>query len=161
MRDAPSTVPQRDRYLEDYPAGAGYEYGPVKVTEEEIIEFATRFDPQFFHIDPEAAADGPFGGIIASGWHTTALLMRLFADHFLSPVSSLGSPGVDELRWPAPVRPDDELRLRLTILENRYSRSKPDRGIIRTRAEMVNQHGDVVLSLVAVSLLRARPADIP
>ncbi|TDD57636.1 MaoC family dehydratase, partial [Actinomadura rubrisoli] len=118
------------RYFEDYATGTTYEYGHVSVTEAEIIEFARRFDPQPIHLDPGFAATGPFKGIIASGWHTGSILMRLFADHVLSRVASLASPGVDELRWPAPVRPGDSLRLRVTVLETRPSRSKPDRGIV-------------------------------
>ena len=105
----------------------------------------------------EAAAGSPFGGLIASGWHTGAMMMRLLADHFLSPVSSLGSPGIDELRWPAPVRPGDTLRLHVTILENRRSRSKTDRGIVRTRVELINQRDEPVLTLLAVNLVRTRP----
>ena len=105
-------VPREDRYFEDYLPGAVYEYGYLTVTEAEILEFARRFDPQPIHIDPEFAAAGPFGGLIASGWHTASMMMRLFADHYLSRVASLASPGIDELRWPAPVRPGDQLRLR-------------------------------------------------
>jgi len=149
--------PLQDRYLEDYQEGTSYEFGSVTVSEEEVIEFARRYDPQPFHVDPEAAAGSPFGGLIASGWHTGAMMMRLLADHFLSPVSSLGSPGIDELRWPAPVRPGDTLRLHVTILENRRSRSKPDRGIVRTRVELINQRDEPVLTLLAVNLVRTRP----
>ncbi|MEU4897115.1 MaoC family dehydratase [Streptomyces sp. NPDC044780] len=155
--DAPTA--RCDRYLEDYRPGESHDCGSVTVTEEEIVEFATRFDPQFFHVDPEAAADGPFGGLIASGWHTTALMMRLYADHYLSPAASLGGPGVDELRWTAPVRPGDTLRLRVTVLEARPSRSKPDRGILRSRVEMTNQRQETVLRLTVLNMLRVRPAD--
>jgi acyl dehydratase len=121
-----------------------------------MISFAKEFDPQSFHVDPVAAADGPFGGLIASGWHTASLAMRLVVDHYVSRVASLASPGVDELRWPAPVRPGDSLRLQTTILETRRSRSKPDRGLVRTRAELLNQHDQIVLSLVAMNLIRLR-----
>jgi acyl dehydratase len=150
-------VPLADRYLEDYVPGAVYEYGDVTVTEAEILEFAERFDPQPMHVDPVAATVGAFGGLIASGWHTTALMMRLYADHYLSRVASLGSPGIDELRWPAPVRPGDRLRLRVEIEDTRESRSKPDRGLVRTRAELRNQRGETVLRLTALNLLRRRP----
>ena len=149
-------APIGDRYFEDYQPGAVYEYGYASVTGEEIIAFATRFDPQPIHVDASFAATGPFGGLIASGWHTGGIMMRLFADHYLSHVASLASPGVDELRWTTPVRPGDSLRLRATIVEARRSRSKPDRGLVRTRAELLNQDGGCALSLVAMNLLRAR-----
>jgi acyl dehydratase len=149
-------VPLDDRYFEDYVPGSAYEYGDVTVTEAEILDFAARFDPQPMHVDAAAATTGPFGGLIASGWHTTALLMRLYADHYLSRVASLGSPGIDELRWPAPVRPGDRLRLRVEV-EDAPSRSKPDRGVVRTRAELRNQHGETVLSLTAINFLQRRP----
>jgi acyl dehydratase len=159
LGEADFSRPVGDRYFEDYVPGSVYEYGWVTVTEPEILEFAGRFDPQPMHVDPLAAARGPFGGLIASGWHTGAILMRLYADHYLSSVASIASPGVDELRWPAPVRPGDRLRLRVTILEARRSRTKPDRGLVRTRAEMLNQRDEVVLSLLAMNLLRRRPAE--
>ena len=149
-------APIDDRYFEDYAPGTVQECGSVTVTDEEIVDFATRFDPQPFHVDPEAAAEGPFGGLIASGWHTTGLMMRALADHYLSRVASLGSPGVDELRWLRPVRPGDTLRVRATVLEARRSRSKPDRGLVRTAVDMTNQRGEVVLRLSALNLLQAR-----
>jgi acyl dehydratase len=145
-----------DRYFEDYVAGAVYEYGYASVSEADIIAFAERFDPQPIHTDAQFAADGPFGGLIASGWHTASLAMRMVVDHYVSRVASLASPGVDELRWPAPVRPGDSLRLRTTILEARRSRSKPDRGLVRTQVELLNQHGQIVLSLAAMNLIRLR-----
>jgi acyl dehydratase len=150
-------LPAGQRYYEDYQPGSVYEYGYATVTEAEIIDFATRFDPQPIHTDPAYAAAGPFGGIIASGWHTAGIAMRLIADHYLSRVASLASPGVDELRWPAPVRPGDRLRLRMTVLDARTSRSKPDRGIVRTRAELLNSGGQPVLSLTAMNILLRRP----
>jgi len=151
-------VPIEERYFEDYVPGSVYEYGTVTVEESEIIDFAKKFDPQFFHTDPEAAASGPFGGLIASGWHTGSLMMRLLVDHFVSKVASLGSPGIDELRWLRPVRPRDTLRLRVSILEANRSRSKPDRGIVRTLVEILNQNGEVVMSLKAVNMMLCRPA---
>jgi acyl dehydratase len=150
-------VPPGKRYFEDYIPGSVYEFGPITVNQEEIIEFANRYDPQYFHVDPTKAEAGPFGGIIASGWHTISLAMRLFVDHYLSHVASLASPGVDEVRWPNPVRPGDTLRMRATILDARLSRSKPDRGIVRARLESVNQREELVLSMVAVSILGRRP----
>ncbi len=151
-------TPVAARYFEDYPLGSVCEYGPVSVTEAEIIAFARQFDPQSIHTDPEAAASGPFGGLIASGWHTAGLMMRLLAVHFLSPVASIASPGIDELRWRAPVRPGDALRVRVRVTEAQISRSKPDRGIIRSAIEIVNQHETVVMSLSAMNLMRCRPA---
>jgi acyl dehydratase len=145
------------RWFEDYAPDTTAEFGPLRVTEDDVVDFGRRFDPQPFHVDAQAAAAGPFGGLIASGWHTCALMMRLFADEYLSPVSSLGSPGVDELRWAVPVRPGDELTLRITVVEARPSRSKPDRGLVRTRVELRNQAGAVALSLVAMNLIRTRP----
>ena len=149
-------VPIGDRYFEDYRDGAVYEYGWASVTEEEIIAFARRFDPQPIHTDAGFAAAGPFGGLIASGWHTAGILMRLFADHYLSRVASLASPGVDEMRWATPLRPGDRLQLRTTIIETRRSRSKPDRGLVRTRAELLNQDGLSPMSLIAMNLLKLR-----
>ena len=107
--------------------------------------------------DPEEAARGPFGGLIASGWHTAALLMRLYATHYLSHVASLASPGLDELRWHKPVRPGDELRIRVRVLAAERSRSKPDRGMVHTGIEVLNQR-EVVMSLRAMNLLRCRGA---
>ena len=146
-----------ERYFEDYEPGAVYEYGHVEITEAEILEFATRFDPQPIHTDLEFAATGPFHGLIASGFHTAGIFMRLFADHYLSRVASLASPGIDEVRWPAPVRPGDRLWMRVTIVEARPSRSKPDRGLVRTGGELLNQDDQLVLSLTAMNLLRRRP----
>jgi acyl dehydratase len=146
-----------DRYFEDYVQGSVGEFGSVLVEEADIIEFAKKYDPQEFHINPEAAAHGPFGGLIASGWHTGALMMRMWVDNYLSTASSLGSPGIDELRWLKPVRPGDTLKVRVTILEARLSRSKPDRGLVRTLSEVVNQNGEVVMSVNAMTLIRCRP----
>jgi acyl dehydratase len=156
LSDSDFAVGIDDRYFEDYVAGAVYEYGYARVSEADIIAFAERFDPQPIHTDARFAAGGPFGGLIASGWHTASLAMRLVVDHYVSRVASLASPGVDELRWPAPVRPGDSLRLRTTVLETRRSASKPDRGLVRTRAELLNQHDQTVLSLVAMNLIRLR-----
>jgi len=145
-----------DRYFEDYTPGAVYEYGYLEVSEADIVAFAEQFDPQPIHLDARAAGGGPFGGLIASGWHTAGLAMRLIVRHYLSQVASLASPGVDELRWPSPVRPGDSLRLRTTTTETRRSQSKPDRGLVRTRAELLNQQDQTVLSLLAMNLIRLR-----
>jgi len=117
------TDPASDRYLEDFVPGEVREYGPVPVSEAEILEFARKYDPQPIHVDPEWARTGPFGGLIASGWHTTALTMRLLVDNYLPAAASLASPGIDELRWARPVRPGDALSVRVTVLEVRPSRS--------------------------------------
>lgn len=150
-------VPADRRFFEDYVSGRVYELGAITVTEAEIVEFAARFDPQSFHLDPIKAAASQFGGIVASGWHTIGVAMRLLVDHYLTHVASLGSPGVDEIRWPNPVRPGDTLRIRAAIIETRVSRSKPDRGIVRTRIEALNQKDELVLSMIAVSFLGRRP----
>lgn len=148
-----------DRYLEDYVPGAVHEFGSIAVEEAEIIAFAQRFDPQPFHTDPEAAKRSVFGGLIASGWFTSSLMMRLFVDHYLSQVASLSSPGVDELRWLKPVRPGDVLSLRVTVMEVKRSRSKPDRGILRSYIEVLNQRREVVMTMKALNLLSCRGND--
>jgi acyl dehydratase len=107
-------------------------------------------------VDAEFASSGPFGGLIASGWHTAGIAMRMMVDHYLPRAASLASPGIDELRWTTPVRPGDTLRLRTTTVETRRSKSKPDRGLIRTRAELLNQYDQTALSLVGMNLIRLR-----
>jgi acyl dehydratase len=146
-----------DRYFEDYVVGGRSSVGPVTVAEDEMLDFARRYDPQPFHTDPVAAKDGPYGGLIASGWHTAALMMRLLVDNYLSPASSLGSPGVDELRWPNPVRPGDALTMHVEVLEARVSASRPDRGIVRTLTTLTNQDGLPVLTATGVTFIRTRP----
>ncbi len=145
------------RYFEDYVPGSTYVYGETSADEAEIVEFAKRYDPQSFHTDPVAAEDGPFGGLIASGWHTAALMMRLLADHYISRNASLGSPGVDELRWLKPVRPGQVYRLRVTVLDAKPSRSKPDRGVVRTLAELIDVDDEPVFRTTALNLLSRRP----
>lgn len=149
-------VPRDQRYFEDYLVGSVYEYGSAVVDEAELIAFARQFDPQSIHVDREAAERGPFGGLIASGWHTVALMMRLFVANYLSSVASLASPGIDELRWLQPVRPGDILSIRVTVTEARRSQSKPDRGLVRTLIEVLNQRGEVVATMQAMNLLRCR-----
>ncbi len=146
-----------ERYFEDYTPGTVFTSGAIVVSEAEIIDFARQYDPQAMHTDPAAAASGRFGGLIASGWHTAALMMRLFASNFLSPASSVASPGIDELRWLQPVRPGDELRLRVTVIEARRSRSRPSEGVVRSHIEVLNQRGEVVMSLKPISLIACRP----
>ena len=149
-------VPVDDRYFEDYVPDSVYEYGSITVSQSEILNFAKKFDPQPIHADLEAAGRGPFNGLIASGWHTASVMMRLFADHYLSTVASLGSPGIDELRWHKPVRPNDSLRIRVTVIEAKRSRSRPDRGLVRSLVEVFNQDGDLVMGLTAMNMLLAR-----
>jgi len=145
-----------NRGFEDYVPGSVFEYGEVRVEEAEILEFARRFDPQDMHVDPSAAARGRFGGLIASGWHTGAMMMRLLADNFLPKQASLASPGIDELRWLRPVRAGDVLRIRVTVLEATPSRSKPDRGMVRTLIEVLNQDDQVVMSLKPMNIIARR-----
>jgi acyl dehydratase len=145
----------RDRWFEDYREGETIAFGDRTVTAEEIIAFAREYDPQSFHLSEEGGRATPYGGLIASGWHTAALTMRMLVDHVLTR-HGLGSPGLDELRWLAPVRPGDRLRWQATVLEARRSRSKPDRGIVRQRVEAFNQRGEQVLSWTAAGLVRCR-----
>lgn len=152
-------VPADQRYFEDYVEGATFEYGQITVSADDILEFATRYDPQPIHVDVERAARGPFGGLIASGWHTAALMMRLLADNFISHVAGMASPGVDEIRWLLPVRPGDTLSIRVTVLEARRSRSKPDRGIVRTLVQVLNQKQEIVMTLKPLSIMRCRSRD--
>ena len=154
--------PQREqRWFEDYRPGLVLEFGAIAVDEDEVVGFARRFDPQPFHVDAEAAAQGAFGGLIASGWHTGSLMMRLLVEHYLSPVASLGSPGLDELRWLAPVRPGDTLSVRVTVLEARRSQSKPDRGLVRAQMEVLNQRRETVMSMKALNFILCRGAAAP
>lgn len=153
------SAPPEERYFEDYVPGAVHEFGPIEVDRAELLDFARRYDPQSFHTDPDAAARSEYGGLIASGWHTAGMMMRLYADHYLSSASNLVSPGVDEVRWTRPVRPGDQLRIRVAVREARRSRSKPDRGIVRSDIEMLNQHDEVVMSLSALNFFLTRDPD--
>ena len=150
------SVPAKDRYFEDYIPGSVYEYGGIEISEEEIIDFAEKFDPQVFHTDPEGAKETIHGGLIASGWHTASLMMNQFVRHYLSHVASIGSPGVDELRWKIPVRPGDRLSVRVTVSDTRRSNSKPDRGIVHSFIEVLNQRGEVVMDMKALNFLSCR-----
>lgn len=150
------TTAYTERYFEDYQVGEVIEFGDHLVTKEEIVGFAQRYDPQPFHVDEAAAAESHFGGLIASGWMTASVMMRMLVDNFISRVASMGSPGVDELRWLRPVRPGDRLRVRVTVLEVRRSQTKPDRGAILSLDEVVNQDDEVVMSVKGWGLYRAR-----
>jgi acyl dehydratase len=145
-------------YFEDFPPGDVRESPGRTVTRDEIVAFAREFDPQPFHIDETAAKATIYEGLIASGWHTIAIYMRLMWDSYLKDTASLGSPGVDEVRWLKPVRPGDTLRARFTVLEAVPSRSKPDRGIVRSLSEVFNQHGEVVMTLRGLGMFGRRPA---
>jgi acyl dehydratase len=149
------STPPTDRFFEDYTVGATYVCGSFTLTEDEIIDFATHYDPQKMHTDRELAAKGPFGEVIASGWHTVARTMRLMVDNFL-PHNGLAAPGIDELRWPVPVRPNDTLTLHATIQDARRSRSKPDRGLLNILLEVLNQKNEVVLSMKPTNFVRVR-----
>ncbi len=132
-------------YYEDFVVGNVTTYGPRIVAREEIIAFASEFDPQPMHLDEEAAKKTMLGGLSASGWHTCAIMMRLICDGLVSNSSSWGAPGVEELKWLKPVRPGDNLSVRMTVLEKRESKTRPAMGFVRHRIEMLNQNGDVVL----------------
>lgn len=156
MTAAAFDTPADDRWFEDYPVGAVYEFGEATLTEDAIIEFARQWDPQVYHVDREGAKEHFYGGIIASGWHTGCTMMRMYVDHYLSTVAALGSPGVDEVRWPMPTLPGDTLRLRVSIESARRSRSKPDRGIVISRVEVLNQRDEVAMSMKATNLFLCR-----
>ena len=137
-----------DYTFEDFAAGQVYELGSRTITEAEIVDFARQWDPQPFHVDLEAAKESVFGGLIASGWQTGAIWMRMYVDAMLG-TAARGSPGIEELRWLAPVRPGDTLSGRLTVLEATPSATRPDRGTIRIRGEMVNQDGVTVMAMTS------------
>jgi len=145
-------------HFEDFKPGQVFECGSVQPSREEIIAFAEAFDPQPFHLDEEAGRATPFGGLVASGWHTCALFMRMMVDGLLSKAASLGSPGLDELRWLRPVRPGQRLSGRVTIMEVKPSTSKPDRGAVLTLSEMFDDDGQPVLQMKSWLMLRRRPA---
>lgn len=145
-------------FLEDFKAGDEITSPGITLTESQIIDFALHFDPQPFHVDVTAAAGGPFGGLIASGFHTAALSFRLFWQTGTLGEASVGSPGIDELRWLKPVRPGDTLRVTVKVLDVRRSTSKPDRGVVKMAYTTVNQHGDAVLTMVGNQLVKARSA---
>ena len=145
-------------YWEDFPVGRVRELGPMTVSREEIVSFARQFDPQPFHVDEEAAGRSMFGGLIASGWHTCSLAMRMVCDAYLLETASAGSPGVENVRWLKPVRPGDTLRLRLEVIEARPLQSRPEIGLVRNRWEMTNQHGETVLRMEGSGMIRRREA---
>ena len=146
-----------DMYFEDFKVGDRFVSQGITVTEGMILEFALKYDPQPFHIDAEAAKASNFGGLIASGFHTMALGFRMFIQLGIFRACGMGSPGLDELRWPRPVRPGDTIHSELEILEIRPSRSKPDRGMMITLMRILNQEGEEVMSFKGMQLTRRRP----
>jgi acyl dehydratase len=146
------------RYFEDFTPGDVIELGSRSVSRDEIVAFAREFDPQPFHLDEEAAQQSVYGGLLASGWHTGSISMRLLADGLVNHTVSMGSPGLDEMRWVKPVRPGDTLSGRYTVLECIPSRSRADRGVVRSLLELRNQHGDVVMTIRGVGIFGRRPA---
>jgi acyl dehydratase len=145
-------------YFEDFIPGSIIDVGMRTVTEEEIIHFATQFDPQSFHIDQEAAKDSIFGGVIASGWHTCSMIMRQVVDGLLNDSTSMGSPGVDEVRWILPVRPGDTLSVTAETLDRRPSTSKLDRGVVFTMWRAHNQDGLLVCTIKGMGMFGRRPS---
>ncbi len=156
MGETPSV--SRPRWFEDYVPGSVHELGTIVVDGDEMLRFAERFDPQSYHADAGAAAQTHFGGLIASGWHTGSMMMRLLALNYLSPESSLGSPGIESIRWPRPVRPGDVLTVRVTVQQARRSQSRPDRGIVQSLIEVSNQNGELVMTANPANLVKCRPA---
>ena len=143
-------------HWEDLEVGEVRTFGTVSPSREDILNFAQQFDPQPFHLDDEAAKASVFGGLCASGWHTCALAMRLMATQFLHQTTSLGSPGVDNLKWLKPVYPGDVLSLRQTVVDKRASSKRPELGLVRTLWEMFNQHDEKVLHMEGWAMFRRR-----
>jgi acyl dehydratase len=144
-------------YWEDFRPGDRIEMGRHTFTPEEIIAFARQFDPQPFHVDPEAAKQSFFGGLIASGWHTCAVGMRLTVDSHVSKSASLGSPGLDNIRWLKPVRAGDTIAYSRVVLESRASESRPGVGLVKSRWEAVNQAGETVMTMEGWGMFGRRP----
>lgn len=146
------------KYLEDLVVGARASFGAYQVTREEVLEFATKYDPQAFHLNDAAAAATHFGRLSASGWHSCAMVMRMFVDNMSQTnIAGLGSPGVDEIRWIKPVYPGDTLRVETECLELRPSRTKPDIGSLHSRATVYNQHDVIVMTMISIGLVQRRP----
>ena len=152
------SVPINDRYFEDYVIGDVHDLGNVIVDYDEMLDFSRRYDMQVFHVDPEGAKKTPFGGIIASGWFTIALMMHIFIRDYMTHVAGLASPGVDEVRWFKPVRAGDRLSVRVTVVSAVGSKSKPDRGIVNSKIEVFNQATELVLSLICTNFIGRRSA---
>ena len=145
-------------YFEDFSVGRVFNSGTRQLSEQDILGFASEYDPQYFHTDPEAAKQSIFGGLIASGWQTVGVCMRLMCDTYLLETSTLGSPGVDEVRWVKPVYPGDTLRMRATVIAAKPSSSKPDRGMATMRCEVFNQKDELVMHMQSMQMMGRRPA---
>ena len=145
-------------YFEDFSVGRVFDSGTRQLSEQDILGFAREYDPQYFHTDPEAAKQSIVGGLIASGWQTVGVCMRLMCDSYLLETSSLGSPGVDAVRWVKPVYPGDTLRMRATVIAAKPSSSKPDRGIATMRCEVFNQKDELVMHMQSMQMMGRRPA---
>ena len=144
-------------YWEDFPVGSVREFGGLTLSQEDIVRFAREFDPQPFHVDETTACESIYGGIIASGWHTCSLTMRMMCDAYLLETASLGSPGVDSIKWLKPVRPGDTLRVRTTVLDARPLESKPHIGLVRSQWQMYNQNDECVMEMQGHGMFRRRP----
>src|SRR5216684_6969095 len=144
------------QYLEDFAVGQTFSSGRLRIDAEQLKTFAAAFDPQPFHLDEHVAHDTIFGGLVASGWHTAALTMRLLVESDLTPAGGIVGAGFDACRWPRPVRPGDELRVESEVLEVRPSQSRPDQGLIKVRTTTLNQHGEAVLVLIGNLVVRRR-----
>lgn len=151
-------TPVLPHYLEDLAPGQRFEYGPISVDADKIKAFAAEFDPQPFHLDDDLARPTLFRGLAASGWHTAALTMRLFVDSPFKPAGGLIGAGVEELRWPRPVRPGDALRIESEILEVRPSKTRPEQGIVKVRTTTFNQHDEEVQEFIANMVVARKPA---
>ena len=146
------------RYWDDYEVGTTYPLGSTTFTADEIVTFGREFDPQSFHVDPEMAKQSLFGGLIASGWHVTAKLMRLFVDNYVDHRTALGSPGVDEVRWLKPVRPGDTITASVECAAKVPSKSRPEMGVVHEHWRATNQKGEVVLTVKGINMVRRKPA---
>jgi acyl dehydratase len=154
-------IPSDKLHWEDFKVGETLTYGSKTVTREEIIEFARQYDPQPFHIDEDAAAKSPFGGLIASGWQSNGFFMRMMVDHVLNRSTSMGSPGVKSLRWLKPVRPGDTLTVRHETLRKARHPRRAELGFVDNRLEMVNQHGEVVTRMESSGMFLLRHPEAP
>ncbi len=147
-------------YWEDFPVGEVMEFGAYEVTKDELIEFASEFDPQPFHLNEEIAKTSLLGGLATSGWHNCAIAMRMMWDGYIHKAASMGAPGVDEVRWKKPVHPGDILSMRRTTLEARRSKSRPDMGLVKFLSEMRNQDGELKMTMEGWAMYACRtPAD--
>lgn len=146
------------KYFEDVEVGLKLSFGQYQVTREEVVDFASRYDPQPFHLSDEAAAKTHFGRLSASGWHTSAMMMAMLVENMKdAQQAGLGSPGLDELRWLKPVYPGDTLRCESEVLDKRPSGSRPEMGSFRSRTTVFNQHGEPVMTVVSIGLIATRP----